>query len=116
MSLFDAVKGFATDLFKLTKRVDKNTEDIEELRRNLKTLAGFSQKVANAIRRNQIKAEFAEKQVDSKYENLVLQLKVELYELERRLNASTGRENAQPRILLEGDDSSPDTEASSSEP
>lgn len=61
MSLFDTVKGFASDLFKLSKRVDKNTEDIEELRRSLKTLASFSQKVANAVKYNQTKAEFAEK-------------------------------------------------------
>ncbi|MEL7070378.1 MAG: hypothetical protein AAGN15_17200 [Cyanobacteria bacterium J06581_3] len=71
----------------------------------MKTLSGFSQKIANVVKYNQTKAEFTEKQADSKYEKLVLQLKVELLELERRLNTPTIGNS----VLLSQDDA-PDSD------
>ena len=105
MSLIDRVTGFASELFNLTKRVDKNAEDITELRRDLKALAAFSQKVANAVVRNQDKAEDFKERVEDKHQNLVLTLKVELLELERRLSQNAVANTHNP-TLLDGKDCS----------
>jgi hypothetical protein len=111
MSLFDTVKDFATELFKITNRVAKNAEDIRELRQDLEVLAGFSRKVANVVKQNQAKIEFSEKQVTKDHENLVLKLKVELYELERRLSLDS-RRIAQPTALVEENSLRPSLESS----
>lgn len=107
MSLLEKLTSFASDLFKLTQRVDENAEEIAELRRDLKTLADFSRKVAGAVTRNQDKAEDFKERVEDKHQNLVLSLKVELLELERRLYNPTivanqpglGEENGSRRAI-----------------
>lgn len=98
MNPFDMIKSVVADVFKLHQRVDKNAEEIADLRRDLKTLADFSRKVAGAVTRNKDKAEDFKERVEDKHQNLVLSLKVELLELERRLSR-TAIDSSQHRIL-----------------
>lgn len=84
MSWMQDLASFAKRLVTLEDRVETNTKEIEELRKDLKTLTGFTQKVAYAVKRN-------EERSQDRQDILVRDLKIELLELERRLS---GRELA----------------------
>lgn len=75
------ITEFAKRLLQLQGRVEKNTEDIKELRQDLKELTEFTRKVAYAVQRNKDKQE-------GDHKILVLQLENELLKLESRLNRS----------------------------
>jgi septal ring factor EnvC (AmiA/AmiB activator) len=115
MSVLDRLTGFARDLFQLASRVDKNAQDIEELRQDLKTLSEFSQKVAYAVKRNrdqskdfkdQVEKDHAalEKIIEEKNKNLMLSLEIALLKLEKDLSSSHNAQT-QPIILAEGNSS-----------
>lgn len=73
MSLSD-IASFGKKLLFLSERVDKNAEEIETLRQDLKTLTDFTQKVAYAVRRNESRAEDRSTIVMQKIENELLKL------------------------------------------
>lgn len=79
MSWMQDLASFAKRLITLEHRVETNTKEIEDLRRDLKTLTGFTQRVANAVKRN-------EERRQDQQDILARDLKIELLELERRLS------------------------------
>lgn len=79
MSWFNDLRRFTQQLLTIESRVGTNAEEIKALREDLKALAGFTQKVASAVKRNE------EKRGDQ-HKILVQQLKIELLELERNLS------------------------------
>ena len=95
MSWVQDLASFAKRLLTLEGQVESNAEEIKALRQDLKALTEFTQKVAYAVKRNQERAE-------DKHKNLVLSLKVELLELERRLS-TTNKELGQTLALNDGD-------------
>ena len=81
MSWVQDLASFAKRLITLESRVEVNAEEIKALRQDLQALTDFTRKVAYAVKRNEERAE-------DKRENLVLSLKLELSQLENRLNSS----------------------------
>jgi hypothetical protein len=88
MSWVSDLAEFAKRLLTLESRVETNSEEIKELRQDLKALTQFTQKVAYAVKTYEERAE-------DKRENLVLSLKLELANLKteiaktNNLNGST---------------------------
>lgn len=93
MSWVQDIAGIIKRLLTIEGQVETNAEDIKALRHDLKALMGFTHKVAYAVKRNQERTE-------DKQENLILSLKLELAELEKRLMGSQYL-NADRTIALE---------------
>ena len=81
MSWIQDLASFAKKLLTLEQRVDRNSERIESIHKELIELREFSRNLAYAVSRNQERAEDRES-------NLALSLENELLKLERRLSAS----------------------------
>lgn len=79
MSWAQDIGAFIKKLILLETRVESNAEDIKALREDMKKLIEFTQRVSYAVKRN-------EERAGDRYENLVLTLKLELSNLEKRLH------------------------------
>lgn len=82
MSWTGDLAKFVKKLLLLEQRVEKNAEDIKNIRQDLKELTDFTRKVAYAVKSYQSKAE-------SERENLILRLENELLKLEKRLSSTS---------------------------
>ena len=103
MSWIQNLAHVVKQVLTLEERVKKNTEEIKELRQDLKELLDFTRKIAYAVQRNQDRAE-------DKYENLSLLLENKLLEFEkqfeRRLNVSN-QSLSQNHIMNDGNEAYP---------
>ena len=81
MSWIQDIASFTRKLLILESRVEDHSEEIKDLRRELKELRDFAQNIAYALKRHQERAENRET-------TMTLSLENELLKLERRLGSS----------------------------
>lgn len=89
MSWFDRLSEFVGRLLKLENRVERNTEELQALRQEIKELTKYTKKIAYSVLSNQHKIEFNQSKNESERRELMLQLKIALLEMEKRPNVSS---------------------------
>lgn len=101
MSFLGKLLDLGQKILSLQKRVEKNSEEIKSLRRDLAALTGFTRKVSAAVKQNRTEIEHDKEIREKENENLIVNLQKALLELELRLRTneasdprSTNAENA----------------------
>mgnify|MGYP001791411799 CR=1 FL=1 len=88
MSWLGDAAGYGKKLLFLSERVEKNAEDLKNLRQDLNKLQNNANKIANAVRFNRGKIGDFKEWVATKDEAMYWKLKAELSEFEKKMNAS----------------------------
>lgn len=86
MSFLNDLLSFARRLLKLEDSVATNAMEIRALREDLKNLTEFTQKVAYAVKRHEERQSEQKERQANQHTILVQKLKIELLNLESRLN------------------------------
>jgi predicted nuclease with TOPRIM domain len=89
MSWASDLAKYAKELLLLQSRVVSNSEEIKELRQDLKALTEFTRKVAYAVKTYEQRSE-------DKRENLVLTLQLELSKLQTQIAQTNNLNGATP--------------------
>ena len=89
MSWLGEVLGLAKRIVLLEDQIKNNAREVQQLRQDIQALTQFTYKVANVVKHDRAEYKYKE-------ENLILKLRLELSDLERRLTDSGSSQQSLP--------------------
>ncbi|MGG6297819.1 hypothetical protein ACQ4M4_25785 [Leptolyngbya sp. AN02str] len=98
MTWINNLAEFVKRLLQLENRVEKNSQQIEELRQDLKKLTDYVARLGNAVQHDRQERAHDQELNATERENLVLRLRIELMEMEKRIGQYQSSVNS-PKLL-----------------